>query len=121
MTRKKVLTLQEQAEKMLKIAQAGGVEHNFFFITTFKRYQVQMRMLSELEQRMNEDDVLVEKEYIKGRKNLYVNPAVGEYNKTTDSANRTVTTLIRIITDLRMGGAGEKDKDPLLAYIYGGK
>jgi len=35
-------TLNEQAEEILRIAEQHWVEQNFFFITTFKRYQVQL-------------------------------------------------------------------------------
>lgn len=42
-------SLNEQAQEILKIAQESGVQGNFFFITTFKRYQVQLNMLTELE------------------------------------------------------------------------
>lgn len=113
-------SLTEQANEILRIAEETGVQTNFFFVTTFKRYQVQIRILTELEKSMNENGMLVKKEYVKGRKNLYSNPAVTEYNKTTDSANRTVTTLMRIIqgfgkSDAERGG----DVDPLLALING--
>ena len=90
------MNLQEQAVEILRIAEETGVQTNFFFVTTFKRYQVQIKILAELEKNMDESGMLVKKEYVKGRKNLYSNPAVTEYNKTTDSANRTVTTLMRI-------------------------
>ena len=38
------MTLQEQANKILEKAEQKGVSTNFFFTTTFKRYQVQMRI-----------------------------------------------------------------------------
>ena len=38
----KKMNLQEQAEKILQQAEEKGVASNFFFVTTFKRYQVQM-------------------------------------------------------------------------------
>ena len=41
--------LNKQAKEILKIAQNHGVEQNFFFITTFKRYQVQIEILNDLE------------------------------------------------------------------------
>lgn len=97
-------SLQEQAEEVLKLAQERGVQSNFFFITTFKRYQVQMSILSRLESTIGTDGVLVEKEYVKGRKNLYTNPAVSEYNKTSTAANQTVSTLINIINNLAKDG-----------------
>ena len=40
------LSLQEQATEILKIAEESGVSNNFFFVTTFKRYQVQLKMLN---------------------------------------------------------------------------
>lgn len=117
----KVKSLNEQAREILKIAEETGVQTNFFFVTTFKRYQVQIRILNELEQSMDENGMLVKKEYVKGRKNLYSNPAVTEYNKTTDSANRTVTTLMRIIQGFGKSDAERDggDVDPLLALING--
>lgn len=97
----KTMTLNEQAQEILKIAEQHGVEQNFFFITTFKRYQVQINILNELEKKIKEDGALVTKEYVKGRENVYTHPAIGEYNKTSTAANQTVTTLMKIITTLR--------------------
>lgn len=91
------LTLQEQAAELLKQAEEKNVQTNFFFRTTFKRYQVQIRIMNELEQKINEDGALVTKEYVKGRQNVYTNPAITEYNKTSTAANQTVATLIKII------------------------
>lgn len=115
------MNLQEQAVEILKIAEETGVQTNFFFVTTFKRYQVQLKNLGELEKAIKETGTLVTKEYVKGRANIYVNPAVTEYNKTTDSANRTVTTLMKIIKGFAKedGGHGS-DRDPLMAIINGG-
>jgi len=95
------INLNEQANKILEAAQKSGLEQNFLFVTTFKRYQVQLKMLSDLEREMNESGILITKEYVKGRQNLYSHPAVNSYNKTADSANRTASTLMRIITSLK--------------------
>lgn len=98
MPRKKAKpTLEEQANKILQIADAKGVSTNFFFTTTFRRYQVQMSILDQLEKQIAQEGTVCEKEYVKGRKNLYTNPAVTEYNKTATAANQTVTTLIKIV------------------------
>ena len=94
-------TFEQQANEIIKIAEESGVQSNYFFVTTFKRYQVQLNILSELEKTMKADGMLVSKEYVKGRKNLYSNPAVAEYNRTTDSANKTVSTLMRIIRNFK--------------------
>lgn len=114
------MTLNEQAQEIIRIAEESGVQSNFFFITTFKRYQVQLNMLTELEKKMKDDGMLVTKEYVKGRKNLYSNPALREYNTTTDSANRTVSTLMKIIKNYNVDdGETEVDEDPLLKAING--
>jgi hypothetical protein len=97
---KEKLTLQEQANRILEQAQEKGVQSNFFFVTTFKRYQVQMKILSDLEKAINEYGATVTKEYVKGRQNLVANPAITEYNKTATAANGTVSTLINIIKTL---------------------
>ena len=112
-------SLNEQAQEIIRIAEESGVQSNFLFLTTFKRYQVQLNILTQLEKTMKEDGMLVSKEYVKGRKNLYSNPAVAEYNKTTDSANKTVSTLMRIINNFNVkeSSVGE---DPLLRIINGG-
>ena len=114
------MNLQEQANEILKIAEESGVSNNFFFVTTFKRYQVQLKMLSELERNMNEDGMLVTKEYVKGRKNLYSSPAVKDYNSTTDSANRTVATLMKIIKGFDKTAQESEEQDPLMMMINGG-
>jgi hypothetical protein len=95
------INLSEKAREILELAQKQGVEQNFLFVTTFKRYQVQLKILQELEIEINNSDALVTKEYVKGRKNLYSNPAINSYNKTADSANRTAATLMKIITQLK--------------------
>jgi hypothetical protein len=112
------MTLNEQAKKIIKIAEESGVQSNFFFITTFKRYQVQLNILNELERAMKEEGMLVSKEYVKGRKNLYSNPAVAEYNRTTDSANKTVATLMRIIRNFNVEESSEEE-DLLMKMING--
>ena len=112
-------TLNEQAQEIIRIAEESGVQSNFFFLTTFKRYQVQLNILTELEKTIKEEGYLVTKEYVKGRKNLYSSPAVAEYNKTTDSANKTVACLMKIIRNFNVNDTTEED-DPLLKMINGG-
>ena len=103
MARKRIvknMTLQEQAEEILRRATEKGVSSNFFFVTTFKRYQVQMKILTELEKEIQRTGTTVTKTYVKGRENLVANPAITEYNKTATAANGTVSTLIKILESL---------------------
>lgn len=111
------LTLQEQAEEIIRIAEKYGVEQNFLFLTTFKRYQVQLTILNELEKKIKEDGTLVTKEYVKNRENIYTHPAIGEYNKTSTSANQTVATLIKIFKSMRSDNEDDEGEDELLTAL----
>lgn len=84
-------------DEIIARAKAKGLEGNFFFVTTLKRYQVQIETLETLEAAIKEHGMTVTKEYVKGRENLCVNPAITEYNRTSTAANNTVATLIKII------------------------
>lgn len=110
--------LEQQAKEIMKLAEESGVQSNYLFVTTFDRYQVQLRILDELKQCIEEDGMMVTKEYVKGRKNIYSNPAVTDFNKTTDSANKTVATLMRIIKNFGVD-ENKEEIDPLLEVING--
>lgn len=111
-------SLKEQAKEIIRIAEESGVQSNFFFATTFKRYQTQLNILAELEKIISEEGMLVSKEYVRGSKNMYANPAVAEYNRTTDSANKTVNTLMKIIQNFNVDCATEEE-DTLIKMING--
>lgn len=118
------MNLNEQAQEILRIASQHGVEQNFFFLTTFKRYQVQIKILNDLEAKIKEDGPTVTKEYVKGRKNVYTNPAISEYNKTSTAANQTMQTLMKIITTMRNGddenhSGGSGTGDELMDFLRG--
>ena len=108
--------LKDQAKEILKLAQNYGVEQNLFFVTTFERYQTQLQILDELRATIEKDGFFIDKTYVKGETNLYSHPAVTQFNRTTDSANKTVVTLMKIITTLRdRQNCGESD--PILDLI----
>lgn len=115
----KKINLQKQAEEIIRIAEESGAQSNFFFVTTFNRYQVQLNILAELEKTMKEEGMLVKKEYVKGRQNLYTSPAVTEYNKTTDSANKTVASLMKILKAYKVDDTTDDEEDPLLRILNG--
>jgi hypothetical protein len=110
--------MNKQAKEILKLAEEKGVKNNFFFTTTFDRYLVLLDMLDEFKKSMDDDGLTVKKEYVKGRKNLYSSPAVKNFNSTTDLANRTVATLIKVIKSFSESES-EDTQDPLLSMING--
>lgn len=113
------MNLNEQAQEILKIAEEYGVNSNFLFINTFKTYLVQLKILQDLENSIKKDGTITTKEYVKGRENIYTHPAIREYNNTVNSANRTVTTLMKIIRGSKEDDSGSDDEDPLLKAING--
>ena len=112
-------TMNDKAQEILKLAEKSGVQTNYFFSTTFNRYLVQIKILEDLEKEINEAGALVTKEYVKGRENIYTNPAINAYNNTTNSANKTVATLLKIVQGFKAEDK-EKEVDPLLEIINGG-
>ena len=80
------------------------------------KYLIQINILDQLEKKIKEEGTLVTKEYVKGRGNLYTNPAITEYNKTSTSANQTVATLIKIIKS-KSDGEEDEGEDELLQAL----
>lgn len=111
--------MQKQAKQIMEMAERSGLQENYFFKTTFDRYLTQLEILAKLKITIDSSEALVEKEYVKGRACVVVNPAITEFNRTTDSANKTVQTLIKILKGFKSSDAG-KEQDALLAIINGG-
>ena len=89
-------------DKILKAAQKNENDNDFYFITTFRRYQKQLDICFTLEKEIEElDSLMVEKTYSQDKKNLYIHPAITEYNRTCTAANQTAQTLIKILKELK--------------------
>lgn len=112
-------SLERQAQAILKMAEETGLINNYFFVTTFERYRTQMEVLEQLKGEIHKKELVVSKEYIKGKENLYSNPAIVAYNRTTDSANKTVATLLRILKSFD-AESSQNESDPLLEMLNGG-
>ena len=97
-----------QAKKFLTLAKIYGIEKNFLFTTTFERYLMQIQILADLKKVIDNDGILTTKEYVKGRENIYVHPAVAEYNKLSDSSNKTANILMNIVLKMKSGDKNEK-------------
>ena len=103
----------KDAKEILDKAVRSGAMDNIFFSSTFKRYQVQLQLLDDLEKEIKEMGTTVTKEYVKGRQNIYTNPAIIEYNKTSTAANNTVATLLKIVGSLPDNGENKSLQDEL--------
>lgn len=102
--------LNEQAREILNKAKEKGVEHSFMFITTFKRYQELIVHLNDLEAAIKQYGMTVKKEYVKGRENICINPAIAAYNQTARSADTTAQLLLKYIVQPLSGGGETGDE-----------
>lgn len=102
--------LRAQAKEILQKAKQCGVEHSFLFTTTFQRYQEHIAHLEELQAAIESEGTLVTKEYVKGRGNIYVNPAMNAYNNTAKAADQTAQLLLRYLASAQMGGESADDQ-----------
>ena len=91
------INLNEQAKKILERAQERGVEHSYMFVTAFKRYQEHISHLIILQDAITNEGPIITKEYVKGRGNICINPAVTAYNQTSGAADKTAQLLLRYI------------------------
>lgn len=104
--------------KFLDIAKEVGVDSDYFFKTTLTRYRFLCQVLTKLKKSINEEGVIVKKEYVKNRKNIYTHPAIAEYDKTTTAANATAATLISIIEKAaKTTGKTEEETDEFLERL----
>ena len=118
-SKEQIKILRRQAKEILAQAEEKGVKTNYLFATTFDRYQMQLSILEKLAAEIEEIGVTVKKEYVKGRRNTYVNPAITEYNKTATAANGTASALINIITAFE-DEKGKPAASKLEQFINGG-
>ena len=116
-----LLELEKRAESIRLEAEASGLDEDMSFSTTYDRYLKQLKILKALGEKIDEiideDEILLQREYIKGQENTIVHPAIREYNNTAAGANRTLQTLRKIMHERKESGEA---KDPLLSIINGG-
>ena len=108
------------AVKFLDIAKEVGVDSDYFFKTTLSRYRFLCTILTRLKKSINDEGVIVKKEYVKNRQNIYTHPAIAEYDKTSSAANKTAATLLNIIERaMKTNGTTDEERDELLEALNG--
>lgn len=105
--------LERRIEEFADKAAELGIADDLIFATTFDRYVRQVRTLEDLKEVIEEGELMVKKAYVKDRDNLYVNPAVAEYNKTSTAANQTAVTLVKLMAQLREGTEADDGFDEM--------
>lgn len=87
--------------KLMEMAERYGVSDNALFISAANQYLVQQKVIEMIRKELAaEESVVVTKEYVKDRENVYVNPMVRELPKHSDSANKTLQVMLDIIVKL---------------------
>lgn len=116
------LTREQTLDGILQMAREKSVDKNPLFLKTLERFMTLQSILDDLERSMEEEGLLVTKEYVKGRKNLYQSPSLREYPRILDCANKTAATLMKIIKAESDGSTSSQDKkDDLVEAINGGE
>lgn len=98
LTEKQIVSLKERANKILARAREKGDEQALLFETIFQQYLEALDHRQKLRNALVNDGVTVTKEYVKGRQNIYVHPALAAYaqqGKLLLDTAKTLMTLIR--------------------------
>ena len=113
------LQLKEMVKEIRQKAEEAGVDNLFLFETTLKRYETLVDTCGKLEKICNDTELMVTKEYVKGRGNVYVHPVIRAYNQTVSTANKTAETLMKMISALEVKAEPEPDSeiDPLMEIL----
>ena len=106
--------LEMLAEKFKSIAESLSEEHRYIFESTLETYFQLIKNFKVLKEALEADGCLITKEYVKGRQNVCIHPAMSEMNKTVNMLNSTAKTLIAIIKDL--GSENKEEVDELTAF-----
>lgn len=89
--------VKELAKGILEEAIERGFDKDASFLTSYHLLEVQIDMLDSLEKSFKEDGATITKEYVKGRENICIHPAVDKYTKTSDSAFNKILKLKEMI------------------------
>lgn len=110
--KKEERNIQELAKGILEEAKERGFGDDPSFLTSYKMIEVQVDMLDNLEKSFKEDGATITKEYVKGRENIYVHPAIDKYTKISDSCFNKILKLKEMIDKSVV-----EDDDVLNKYI----
>jgi len=113
----KAKELEKMEKEIIKKAEEAGIENFYLFKTTFDRYQRLVRMCYDLEQTCENEPLMITKEYVKGRENVYVHPVIRAYNQTVGAANKTAETLTKLISCFKEEEPEVDDIDPLMEIL----
>lgn len=101
-------------DDLLKLAKRYNLEDNEFFISCANQYDIQTKIIERMQNELEQTELLCTKEYVKGRENIMANPIIKELPKHTDSANKTLSLMLDIISSLGKETAAKGKIDEFL-------
>jgi hypothetical protein len=91
------------ADELIRMAEEGGVEQNFFFVTTFSRYKDTAKHLTRLQKEIEESELLIEKEYVEGVRTSSRTPRSASTTRRAPRRIRPSRRSSRLSRPLRTG------------------
>ena len=107
---KKSLPKRVTERDFVKMAKAYAIDKNPLFLSALEVYTTQREMLDKLQKCIGPDTATVDKEYVKGRTNVYIHPAVKEMPRHAETMNKTATVILNIIKELGKPPQGPVDE-----------
>ena len=109
LTERQIITLKERANKILSRAREKGDEQALLFETIFQQYLETLDHRQKLRDAIVKDGTTVTKEYVKGRQNIYVHPALAAYAQQGKLLLNTAQTLMTLIRE-KIADADDQDE-----------
>ena len=103
----KKANIKAQEREILQKAEEKGVENSYMFLTLFEEYRETRKHLEALKKSIKTEGTMVTKEYVKGRQNLYVNPAIAAYNSSVQTLGKLAQLLFKYIDTAGDDGGGD--------------
>ena len=95
--------------KLMAFGRTFGVDGEEDFKAAAQTYAEEAKLIAQMRDKLKEDGMTIEKEYVKGRANICIHPLVQEIPKHIEVANRTLKIIGDIIKDRgqKKTGAGD--------------
>ena len=93
--------------KLLKLSEKLPDSEKFLFRKRYRLFVGHLKILENLEESLFKNDgAIIEKEYVKGRPSITINPAVSQYNATSKQLDSIISSIEKQLEKVR-----EEDTD----------
>ena len=87
-------------DEIMELADSYGVKDNVLFVSASKRYAGQVEMIEKMQDELRERGLIIEKVNVNGDSVPIANPLAGQLPKYNDTANKTLSVMLDIISKL---------------------